>query len=77
MRSEIICTYALCGFANLSSIGVQLGGIGPMAPSRKSDLAKVAFRALMCGTVACFITACVAGKSTGLTRNSVTLVLPV
>ena len=61
IRSEIITTYALCGFANLASIGVQLGGIGPMAPSRKSDLAALAFRALVCGTTACFITATVAG----------------
>ena len=62
MRSETIATYALCGFANLSSIGVQLGGIGPMAPSRRSDLASLAIRALICGTTACFVTACVAGN---------------
>ena len=62
VRSEIIATYALCGFANLASIGVQLGGLGPMAPNRKSDMAKVAVRALFAGTVACFMTACVAGK---------------
>ena len=59
-------TYALCGFANLSSIGCQLGGIGAIAPSRKGDLSKVAIRAMITGTVACFITACVAGKTEGL-----------
>ena len=64
VRSEIIATYALCGFANLASVGVQLGGIGPMAPSRRSDLASIAFRALVCGTTACFITATVAGLLT-------------
>ncbi|XP_013421719.1 solute carrier family 28 member 3 [Lingula anatina] len=60
-RSEVIATYALCGFANLASIGVQLGGLGAMAPSRKRDLAKVVVRAMIAGNVACFLTACIAG----------------
>ncbi|XP_033101662.1 solute carrier family 28 member 3-like isoform X2 [Anneissia japonica] len=60
-RSEIIATYALCGFANIGSIGIQLGGLTPMAPERKGDLAKVAIRALIAGTTACFMTACIAG----------------
>ncbi|XP_071941628.1 solute carrier family 28 member 3-like [Antedon mediterranea] len=60
-RSEVIATYALCGFANISSIGIQLGGLTPMAPERKSDLAQVAIRALIAGTTACFMTACIAG----------------
>ena len=60
-RSKTIATYALCGFANPSSIGVQIATIGTMAPSRRGDLAKVAFRALVAGSVACFLTACVAG----------------
>ncbi|XP_048577915.1 solute carrier family 28 member 3-like [Nematostella vectensis] len=59
--SEIISTYALCGFANLGSIGVQLGGLGPMAPHRVTDMSKIAIRALFAGTIACFMTACVAG----------------
>ncbi|EDO42082.1 predicted protein [Nematostella vectensis] len=63
IRSEIISTYALCGFANLGSIGVQLGGLGPMAPHRVTDMSKIAIRALFAGTIACFMTACVAGKS--------------
>eukprot|EP00057_Strongylocentrotus_purpuratus_P025577 XP_011680051.1 PREDICTED: solute carrier family 28 member 3 [Strongylocentrotus purpuratus] len=60
-RSEVIATYALCGFANISSIGVQLGGLAPLAPSRKPDLAAVVIRALIAGTTACFMTACIAG----------------
>lgn len=61
LRSEVIATYALCGFANVGSIGIQLGGLTPMAPERKGDLADVAIRALVAGTVACFMTACIAG----------------
>ncbi|XP_038047159.1 solute carrier family 28 member 3-like isoform X2 [Patiria miniata] len=61
LRSQVIATYALCGFANLGSIGIQLGGMTPMAPSRKGDLASVSIRALIAGTVACFMTACIAG----------------
>lgn len=61
LRSEIIATYALCGFANVGAIGIQLGGLTPMAPERKGDFADVAVRALISGTVACFMTACIAG----------------
>ncbi|XP_072025646.1 solute carrier family 28 member 3-like [Amphiura filiformis] len=61
MRSEVIATYALCGFSNVSAIGVQLGGLTPMAPDRKGDLASVSIRALIAGSVACFMTACIAG----------------
>ena len=57
----MIATYALCGFANISSVGIQIGGISAVAPSRAPDLAKIAFRALAAGTIACFLTACVAG----------------
>lgn len=60
-RSIIIATYALCGFANFGSIGIQLGGIGGLAPERKSDLAKVAFKAMLGGTIAAMMTATVAG----------------
>ena len=60
-RSVIIATYALCGFANFGSIGIQLGGIGGIAPSRKHDLAKIAFKAMLGGTIAAFMTATIAG----------------
>jgi len=60
-RSQVILTYALCGFANFSSIGVQIGGIGGMAPSRRNDLSQLGLRAMLGGTLACFMTACVAG----------------
>ena len=61
MRSRIILSYALCGFANLGSIGIQLGGIGGIAPERRGDLARLAFRALLAGSFACFLTANIAG----------------
>ncbi len=60
-RSVIIATYALCGFANFGSIGIQLGGIGGIAPTRKHDLARIAFRAMLAGTIAAFMTATIAG----------------
>jgi CNT family concentrative nucleoside transporter len=60
-RSVVIATYALCGFANFGSIGIQLGGIGGIAPNRKGDLAKIALRAMIGGTLAAFMTATVAG----------------
>lgn len=60
-RSVMILTYALCGFANFSSIGIQIGGIGGMAPERRTDLAKLGLRAMLGGTLACFMTACVVG----------------
>jgi CNT family concentrative nucleoside transporter len=56
-----IATYALCGFANFSSIAIQVGGIGAIAPKRKQDLAKLGFRAFIGGNLAAFMTACVAG----------------
>ncbi|KAK4029482.1 hypothetical protein OUZ56_022468 [Daphnia magna] len=61
-RSETIATYALCGFSNPGSIGIQIAALGSMAPSRQTDLAQVAFRAFISGSIACFMTACVAGK---------------
>ncbi len=60
-RTVTILTYALCGFSNLGSIAIQIGGIGGMAPSRRGDLAKLGIRALIGGTLACFMTAAVAG----------------
>lgn len=60
-RSFTIATYALCGFANFSSIGIQIGGIGALAPSRKQDLARLGFRALLAGTLANYLAAAIAG----------------
>ena len=60
-RSTIIATYALCGFSNLGSIGIQIGGLSAIAPSRQQDLAILGFRAMIAGSLACFLTACVTG----------------
>lgn len=60
-RSFVIATYALCGFANFSSIAIQIGGIGGLAPNRKSDLARFGLRAVAAGTMANFMSACIAG----------------
>lgn len=60
-RAIVIATYALCGFANIGSIGIQIGGIGGIAPDRRGDLAKLAVRAMIGGTIACFMTASIAG----------------
>jgi CNT family concentrative nucleoside transporter len=60
-RSFTIATFALCGFANFSSIGIQIGGIGSLAPSRRHDLARLGFRAMLAGTLANFVTATIAG----------------
>ncbi len=60
-RSFTIATYALCGFANFSSIAIQIGGIGALAPTRKSDLARMGLKAVAAGTMANFMSACIAG----------------
>lgn len=60
-RSYVIATYALCGFANFSSIAIQIGGIAPMAPSRRHDLAKLGLKAMIGGTLAAFMTGTIAG----------------
>ena len=60
-RSFVIATYALCGFANFSSIAIQVGGIGALAPTRKPDLARLGLKAVACGTMANFMSACIAG----------------
>ncbi|XP_047380888.1 solute carrier family 28 member 3 isoform X2 [Sciurus carolinensis] len=61
IRSETIATYALCGFANIGSLGIVIGGLTSIAPCRKRDIASGAVRALIAGTTACFMTACIAG----------------
>jgi CNT family concentrative nucleoside transporter len=60
-RSQIITTYALCGFSNFSSIAIQLGGIGTLAPEKRAVLARYGMRSLVAGTLACYMTACIAG----------------
>ncbi len=60
-RSFTIATFALCGFANFASIGMQIGGIGALAPTRRSDLARLGLRAMLAGTLANFITAIIVG----------------
>jgi CNT family concentrative nucleoside transporter len=60
-RSAIIASYALCGFANFASVGIQLGGIGGIAPERRKDLAKLALKAMFGGALASWLTATIAG----------------
>ena len=60
-KSFTIATFALCGFANFSSIGIQIGGIGTLAPDRRHDLARLGLRAMFAGTLANFVTATIAG----------------
>ena len=60
-KSIVIASFALCGFANFSSIAIQVGGIGELAPNRRADLAKLGFKALLCGTLASYLSATIAG----------------
>jgi concentrative nucleoside transporter, CNT family len=60
-RSFTIATFALCGFANLGSIGMQIGGIGALVPERRNDLARLGVRAMLAGTMANLISASIAG----------------
>jgi CNT family concentrative nucleoside transporter len=60
-RSFAIATFALCGFANLSSIGIQIGGIGALAPNKKGELARLGIRAMLAGTMANLMSASIAG----------------
>ena len=60
-KSIIIATYILCGFANFSSIGIQIGGISALSPKRKSDLAKIGLKAMFGGAIASWLTATIAG----------------
>jgi CNT family concentrative nucleoside transporter len=64
-RTALIASYALCGFANLASIGIQIGGIGGIAPSRRSDLAQLGLKAMFAGALASWLTAAVAGVLIG------------
>ncbi len=61
LRSSIITAYALCGFAHIASMAIFVGGVAALAPSRKKDIAAMGFRALVAATLACLMTACIAG----------------
>jgi len=67
-RTKVIMTYALCGFSNFGAIGIQIGGIGPLAPGRRSDLAQLGLRAMFGGMLAACMTACMAGIMYGVLR---------
>lgn len=60
-KAIVIASFALCGFANFGSVAIQIGGIGELAPSRRKDLAQLGIKALICGTIASYISACMAG----------------
>jgi len=60
-RSAVIASYALCGFANFASIGIQIGGIGGLAPNKRSTLAKIGLRAMFAGAIAACMTGTIAG----------------
>jgi CNT family concentrative nucleoside transporter len=60
-KSVVIASFALCGFANFSSVAIQIGGIGTLAPDRKADLARLGIKAMLCGTMASYISASLAG----------------
>jgi CNT family concentrative nucleoside transporter len=60
-KGVLIISIAICGFANFSSVGMQIGGIGELAPERRADLAKLGLKALMCGTLASYLSASIAG----------------
>jgi CNT family concentrative nucleoside transporter len=60
-RSIVLATYTICGFANFSSIGIQIGGIGGLAPDRRGDLVRLGPRAMLGGAMACWCTGCIAG----------------
>jgi CNT family concentrative nucleoside transporter len=60
-KSILITTYALCGFANFASIGIQIGGISQLAPNQRKNLTELGIKALVGGTIACLMCACIAG----------------
>ncbi|MFM7103759.1 MAG: nucleoside transporter C-terminal domain-containing protein, partial [Verrucomicrobiota bacterium] len=60
-RAVTISTYALCGFANLGSVAIQIGGIGALVPVRRADLARLGLKAMFGGLLACYLTACIVG----------------
>ncbi|HEY9685762.1 MAG TPA: nucleoside transporter C-terminal domain-containing protein [Coleofasciculaceae cyanobacterium] len=76
-RSVAIVTFALCGFANFGSVAIQVGGIGEMAPNRKHDLAELGLRALLCGTMASYVSGALAGVLVGVESSAAGNVITV
>lgn len=68
-RAQLVSTYALCGFSNIGSLGVTLGALGGMCPAKEGVFAKCAFRAVVAGSIACFLTACVAGAPNSVPQS--------
>ena len=66
-KTKAIITFALCGFANFSSIAVLIGGLGTMAPNRRSDVARLGIKAVIAGSLSNLMSACIAGLFIGLT----------
>ena len=64
-KSEMMATYALCGFSNLGALGILIGAVGAMVPTRRSDISRLVVRALVAGNIACFMTATIAGATLG------------
>lgn len=62
-RPQMIATYALCGFSNIGTIGIEMGMLGGLCPGKKGLLSTMALRALVAGSITCFLTACVAGNA--------------
>ena len=60
-KSFLIASFALCSFGNFGSIATQIGGIGELAPNQRKNLARLGFRALICGTLTCYMSATIAG----------------
>jgi CNT family concentrative nucleoside transporter len=60
-KGLLIVSIAICGFANFASVGMQIGGIGDLAPERRTDLARLGLKALFCGTLASYLSASIAG----------------
>lgn len=69
-RTAMIASFALCGFANIGSVAIQVGGLGAMAPERRADLAKIGLRAMFAGAIATCLTACVAGVLSPVTGGT-------
>uniref|UniRef100_A0A3Q0R9V4 Sodium/nucleoside cotransporter n=1 Tax=Amphilophus citrinellus TaxID=61819 RepID=A0A3Q0R9V4_AMPCI len=71
VHSETVATYALCGFSNFASLGMSIGALSSMAPDRRSDISSCGLRALIAGSISCFMTACVAGNTCSLAQVDV------